>query len=55
MFKETKTDVVVLIQGVPDRATVVIAFTIIGNIRNCLGVYFQKMRRRPMTDHLSIS
>ncbi len=43
------------IQDVPDKAIVVTVFTIIGSIRNCPVVYFQKMRRKPMTGHSSIS
>lgn len=55
MYKETRTDVVVPIQGVQDKGIVAIAFIIIGNIRNCPDVYFQKMPRRPMTGLLSTS
>jgi hypothetical protein len=55
MFRKTRNDVLVHTQDVQEMDTVVIAYNIIGNIKNCQVVSFQKMLRRPMTGLLRIS
>jgi hypothetical protein len=55
MLRKTWNDVLVHTQDVQKKATVVIAFNTIGNIRNCQDVSFQLMLRKHLTGLLRIS
>ena len=55
MLTKTRKIVLVRIQVVQERDTVVIAYNIIGNIENCQVVSFLKMLREHMTDLLKPS
>jgi len=55
MFRKIGNDAPVHTQDVQDLDTAVIAYNIIGNIKNCQVVSFQKKLRRPMTGLLRIS
>jgi len=55
MFRKTRNDVPVHIQDVHEMDIVVIAYNIIGNIKNCQDVSFQRMLRKHMTGLLRIS
>jgi hypothetical protein len=55
MLRGTKHVVDALILGVPDRATVVIVYNIIGKVKNFLDVCFHLMLKRPSIDHWNIS
>ncbi|MCK5265986.1 MAG: hypothetical protein KAR03_10300 [Candidatus Thorarchaeota archaeon] len=55
MFRKTRNDVPVHIQDVLGTDIVVIAYNIIGNIKNCQDVSFQRMLRKHMTGLLKTS
>ncbi len=55
MFRRTRSDVPAHIQDAHEKGTVVIAYNITGNIKNCQDVSFQKMPKRPMTGLLKPS
>jgi len=55
MFKKTRNDVPVHTQDAHELDTVVTAYNIIGNIKNCQDVSFQRMRRKHMTGLLRTS
>jgi len=55
MFRKTRNDVPAHIQDVQETDTAVIAYSTIGNIKNCQDVSFQQMLRKHMTGLLKTS
>jgi len=55
MFRKTRNDAPVHIQDAQEMDTAVIAYNIIGNIKNCQDVSFQLKLRKHMIGLLRIS
>jgi len=55
MFRRTRNAVPALIRDAHELDTAVIAYNIIGNIKNCQDVSFQRMLRNHMTGLLRTS
>lgn len=54
MLRKTENDVLVHIQVVQEMGTVVIAYNIIGNIKNCRDVFFHLIPKKRMTGLLKL-
>jgi len=52
---KSRNDVLVLTQDAQEKDIVVIAYNIIGNIKNCQDVYFQRMLRKHLIGLLRTS